>query len=469
MKQRLGGADRERSEASGRQIAVGAVDAQISKEEKENIVAYSVLTTYLVRKNMLLSHFPAALLPLILGWSTDARISTISLVSVLWAYVIISRINIRRVEASPPAGAKMERLRKGLFFHLAFLGVIYDLIFYNLFLHGVENAMGYLLLLTALYTAGGLSSFQHLKGAAPTFATAAFVPQIVFYLSLGSGAGYVTAFLLAIFLTFTWALGLNVHKNAMRVLELNQELAVARQAADSANLAKSEFLANMSHELRTPLNAVMGFAEALQQGVYGEVNDRQRDRIGEIGRAGGHLLSLINDVLDLSKIEAGKFEPVFTEVDVNSVVSESLHLITRRAETAKVQLSTNIPENISPLNADERLLKQMLANLLSNAVKFTHAGGKVEVAVSQLPQGGVTFEVKDSGIGMAKEDIPVALSAFGQVDGSSELNPDGTGLGLPLVRSFMELHGGELLIDTEPGVGTTARLVFPDRNAHLSR
>ncbi|MBT5894777.1 MAG: PAS domain S-box protein [Rhodospirillaceae bacterium] len=239
------------------------------------------------------------------------------------------------------------------------------------------------------------------------------------------------------------------------------ELRLSHEAAEFANRAKSEFLANMSHELRTPLNAVIGFSEVLEHGIYGPLNERQLESVKDISHGAHHLLGLITDILDLSKIEAGEFEPQFEDVDVELVVENALRLIMDRARENKLDISTNIPAALPYLYADERLFKQILINILSNAVKFTLAKGTVALCVSELSDGGMLIEIRDSGVGMIKEDIPKALSTFWQVDSALTKRHEGTGLGLPLVKSFMELHGGTLEIESELGVGTLVRLMFP--------
>ncbi|MGY8958050.1 MAG: PAS domain-containing sensor histidine kinase, partial [Alphaproteobacteria bacterium] len=241
------------------------------------------------------------------------------------------------------------------------------------------------------------------------------------------------------------------------------QLVLAREEAEIADRSKSEFLANMSHELRTPLNAVIGFAEALDTGIYGPVNDRQKVVIVDVVHAAGHLLDLINDILDLSKIEAGEFKPNLEDINIDRVVQDTIRLIAVRAEGQDAGITATSSLEISTLNADERIVKQMLINLLSNAVKFTPARGDVHITTIRENDGGVTIAVRDTGIGMNKDDIPKALSSFGQIDGSLSRRYEGTGLGLPLVAAFMELHGGALEIDSELGVGTTARLKFPPK------
>jgi signal transduction histidine kinase len=236
---------------------------------------------------------------------------------------------------------------------------------------------------------------------------------------------------------------------------------LAQEQAEIANRAKSEFLANMSHELRTPLNAVIGFSDALQTGIYGAVTPQQMERIGDIGHAGDHLLDLINDILDLSKIEAGEYEPDFEDVEIEAVIESSLLLIAGRAKDAKVRISTETPTDMPKLHADQRILKQMMINLLSNAVKFTPSGGTVVVSVSRPNEGGMRIDIRDTGIGMNEGDIPKALASFGQVEASFSRRRDGTGLGLPLVKAFMALHHGALEIESDLGVGTVARLLFP--------
>jgi len=173
--------------------------------------------------------------------------------------------------------------------------------------------------------------------------------------------------------------------------------------------------------------------------------------------------SLIDNILDLSKVEAGKLEPVFESLDSKKVVQNALQLVSSHAEQSEIKLSTDWAHNLPPLFADERLLKQMLINLLSNAVKFTPQGGTITVAISATENSATTIKVSDTGIGMKADDIPLAMEKFGQVDSSLSRQHNGTGLGLPLVKSFMELHGGRLEFESQSGIGTVASLIFPDR------
>lgn len=229
----------------------------------------------------------------------------------------------------------------------------------------------------------------------------------------------------------------------------------------SANRSKSEFLANMSHELRTPLNAIIGFSDIFMHGLFGPLGDeRYQGYAKDINDSGTHLLSIINDILDLSKVEAGKLELTNSELNVNDLVVSSVRLVRERADSSGLRILEDLPDHLPHLEGDDRAVKQMLINLLSNAMKFTEEGGSVTVSARQ-DAGAITLSVADTGIGMKEEDIPVALEPFRQIDGSLSRQTTGTGLGLPLVKSLIELHGGTLTLVSKPGVGTTVFLSFP--------
>ncbi len=243
--------------------------------------------------------------------------------------------------------------------------------------------------------------------------------------------------------------------------QIEAELKGALDAAEYANRAKSEFLANMSHELRTPLNAILGFSQILERGIGGRINRTQEEYVHAVHESGEHLLSLINDILDLSKLEAGKAVIEDSNILLPLAVDQMILLVQPRAEEGKIDLKSDVSDNLPLLRADERMVKQMILNLLSNAVKFTPEGGSVNVSAKLVNDSSLSIAVSDTGIGMRTADIGKAISTFGQVDGDLDRRHEGTGLGLPLVKSLVELHGGTLVIESEQGKGTTGTLKFP--------
>ncbi|QQP90236.1 PAS domain S-box protein [Skermanella sp. TT6] len=237
---------------------------------------------------------------------------------------------------------------------------------------------------------------------------------------------------------------------------------LAREEAELAGRAKSEFLANMSHELRTPLNAVIGFSEIIKNEMFGPAGRPEYvEYARDIHESGTQLLALINDILDMSKIEAGKKELQDAVVDIGRVARNCVRLVEARAQFGGVAVAVDLPPDLPPVRAEELALKQIIANLLTNAVKFTPKGGRVRVSADIEPDGGLAVAVADTGIGIAPEDMEKALAPFGQIDSSLSNKTQGTGLGLPLARSLAALHGGTLSIESEPGRGTTVTVRLP--------
>jgi signal transduction histidine kinase len=238
------------------------------------------------------------------------------------------------------------------------------------------------------------------------------------------------------------------------------ELLRAKETAESANRAKSAFLANMSHELRTPLNAIMGFSEIIKTQTFGPRSERYPEYAGHIFDSGKHLLALINDILNLSKMEAGRLTLHEEDVDLGPMIASCIALVETQARQAKIRLSVSLDERVRAIRADDRRLRQILINLLSNAVKFTPDGGQICISSAQ-ENGGLAIAVSDTGIGMAPEDIPKAMTPFGQVDSKIRRKQEGTGLGLPLAKQLVELHGGTFRIDSKIDGGTTVTFVLP--------
>jgi len=262
-------------------------------------------------------------------------------------------------------------------------------------------------------------------------------------------------------------LGVGTGEALMRVkvalLQLREsELKRALHASQEASVAKTNFLALMSHELRTPLNAIIGFSEVMGGEIFGPLGQpRYREYAGDIHSAGTHLLALINDILDLTKAEAGKMDLNQEEVDLAELIEECVRLMRDRARSANLSLIVSRPPDLPRLFADRLRVKQVLLNLLSNAVKFTPAGGMITVGADIGSDGALTFGVADTGIGMAPEEIPAALEPFRQIASPLSRNCEGTGLGLSLVKSLAEQHEAELVIESMLDRGTSVRLRFP--------
>ena len=241
----------------------------------------------------------------------------------------------------------------------------------------------------------------------------------------------------------------------------SSQLRAAKDQADFANRAKTDFLANMSHELRTPLNAIIGFSEMLARNIYGDMTPRQTEQVLHILYSGEHLLDVINDVLDISKIEAGRVEPREADVNLAAAIEACVMLVKSKAQAAGLTLRLHSERQLPVLRGDGRMIKQILLNLLSNAVKFTPSGGEISIRCGLSANGDATIVVADTGIGVAEKDLALVMSTFGQVDSGLNAKQHGTGLGLPLARSLTELHGGRLEIQSELGVGTTVTIWLP--------
>jgi signal transduction histidine kinase len=254
---------------------------------------------------------------------------------------------------------------------------------------------------------------------------------------------------------------------AIQNARLFREIEDKSRQIEAANRHKSEFLANMSHELRTPLNAIIGFSEVLGERMFGELNEKQAEYTDDILTSGRHLLSLINEILDLSKVEAGRMELEVATFDLPLAIDNARTFVRERATKHGINLDVTIDERLGDFVGDERKIKQVLLNLLSNAVKFTPEGGRIGINARQT-DGAVEISVSDTGIGIAPEDQARIFEEFRQVGTADAQKREGTGLGLTLAKKFVELHRGRIWVESEVGKGSTFSFTLPERSPPLS-
>jgi signal transduction histidine kinase len=245
-----------------------------------------------------------------------------------------------------------------------------------------------------------------------------------------------------------------------RVVRQRLALSLMTRELAAASDHKSEFLANMSHELRTPLNAVIGFSDVLEQRMVGELSEKQAEYVRDISSSGKHLLDLVNEILDLSKVEAGRMELQLSQFVLADTIQGAIAFVRERAARHGIEIAPDVPLDLGTVTADERKIRQVLLNLLSNAVKFTPDGGWIGV-IAQRDGGEIRISVRDTGIGIALEDQSKVFDEFQQVGGPSDRAREGTGLGLTLAKRFVELHGGRIWVESEIGKGTTFTCALP--------
>ena len=251
-----------------------------------------------------------------------------------------------------------------------------------------------------------------------------------------------------------------VEERTSELREANEKLIDSNIKIKEGDRLKSEFMANMSHELRTPLNAVIGFSEVLLDGIDGEISDVQKIDVTHIHDSGAHLLEIINDILDLSKIEAGKMELMREEVDLNAVIAGVAPVARTLIKGKDIIFMTQIDENLPTVIADSKRLKQIILNLLSNAAKFTEEG-EIVIKAGPAEDGYFVISVRDTGIGIKGEDMPKVFEKFRQIDMSSTRNKGGTGLGMAITKRLVEMHGGTIALDSRVGAGTTFSVKLP--------
>jgi signal transduction histidine kinase len=328
----------------------------------------------------------------------------------------------------------------------------------------------FVLFIVASMMTGGSVSFTAYMPACQGFVVGAAVPIATSFILYGQGA---TAWLMAggtaAYLATLIVVSRGSNRSITKLIELTLEndalvrdLSSARDAAEQASRIKSQFLANMSHELRTPLNAIIGFSDIVRSQLFGPLDNlRYADYLSDIHRSGHHLLRLVNDILDISKLEAGAMEISDGVVDLRDVIADSINLLRPQAAANGVSLAIDVAAELPRLCADELRLKQVVVNLLSNAVKFSRRGGNVVLAAHLGASGDLVVAVRDSGIGMDDADIGIALQPFRQVEHALSRSHEGTGLGLPLAKALIEKHGGRLHLASERDVGTTVTLTLP--------
>jgi signal transduction histidine kinase len=366
-------------------------------------------------------------------------------------------------------GRNPKRWRQAFEFGVGSSALVWSLMANALVLrHGLDGSSMTVLLATAGISAGGTTSLAPRLRLVRGFLFLLLLPVILLTLFQEAQIARGVTLMIAVFLAFLVIAVRRMHDeywqalyNAWLLDRRATELELARDQAMAAARAKDEFLATMSHELRTPLNAVLGFSELLADGHTGALNEEQREFLGHIASSGRHLLDLINDILELAKIDAGRLELERAAVDIDSLCRASLDLVRAQAQAKALDLHYQAPPQPVSAQGDTRRLRQILVNLLGNAVKFTPNGGTVTLEINTEQDGSLRLSVLDTGIGISEQDLPRLFQPFMQLDSGITRKYQGTGLGLALSQRFAQLHGGHLEVESQPGQGSRFSLVLP--------
>jgi signal transduction histidine kinase len=404
---------------------------------------------------------------LLLGWGA-ATLSWSVMRLVMWAKFRDNRDD----------DAEVVRWAPVLLVDVTMSGVLLGLFGLAFYVPSDPETRAFIVCVMASLVAGGAVYYAAYLPAHDSFLLTATLPSVAVSLWRGTWISVFTGIIIILLtaLTLTTVRIRNRSIAGMIRLQLeNQELVrdlssakdtadKARSSAEQASRVKSEFLAHMSHELRTPLNAIIGFSEVIKDQILGPVgNERYRSYVTDIFSAGQHLLQLVNDVLDLSTLESGRAMLSEGELDIAGLIRDCVKLVKGQADKNAIHLAVELPSDILSVSVygDERRLKQVILNLLSNAIKFSSAGQSVTIAAARTGSGELIIAVKDAGIGMEPADIPAALQPFRQLDSALTRRFEGTGLGLPLAKTLVELHGGTLALESAPGAGTAVTVALP--------
>jgi signal transduction histidine kinase len=394
---------------------------------------------------------------LLLGW-VGVTLAWLGARALLWLW-------FQRDAGDDVLIARWSRIAIGI---MAASGILWGLFGAAFYLPSEAEISAFMILVVASMLAGGAFMYAAYLPAYYAFVACCTLPIAAASFWHATPSSIVFGLMTLAYLASMLGMGRNLNTSIVKMIGLrfaNADLvANLRQAKESAEVAsrvKSEFLATMSHELRTPLNAVLGFSEMIREGCSGPIDAKYQAYAADIHASGEHLLALISDILDISKIESGRLELHDEGTSLTELVRRCVRLVQPRAEEGGLSLVEHLPVDLPDAVIDEVRLKQALLNLLSNAVKFTHAGGRIEVSAVELEDGAIEISVADNGIGMRPEDVPIALEPFRQIDSNLTRPYEGTGLGLPLTKRLIELHGGSLEIETELGRGTRVTLRLP--------
>jgi signal transduction histidine kinase len=366
---------------------------------------------------------------------------------------------LRRVKAAPEPG---ERHISGLALFAAMFGLLWGGFALAVFPSAPLLHQTFIVVVLAGTAAGAAATFACVPAAAILNILACLVPAIGLGFWIGGEVYLLMAVMASGYVALLVASVQHAYRSVFEAVELRARNQRLLREAEEASRAKSEFLANMSHELRTPLNAVIGFSELMQTQSLGPLGSpRYVEYASDISASGRHLLQLIDEILDLSKVEAGAMHLSEQTCDVAELLDSSVRIAGARARQAGIEMRVEVESGLPPVRGDDLKIRQVLLNLLSNAVKFTPPGGTISIRAGRDGTGGLRIAVTDTGIGIAPADLERVMQPFVQVESASTRSRGGTGLGLPLARRLAELHGGTVTLESHPGAGTTAVLRVP--------